>query len=301
MKDTFKNKNIAIVLSAAGMIFLTLLIVSACADRPGQALRVMSFNIRYDNPDDGENAWVHRRDAVASMIRFHKADVVGVQEALARQIDDLTARLPGFDWFGVGRDDGKKEGEFTAVLYRTRRLMSEERSTFWLSETPDRPGLGWDAACNRTVTWGRFVDVSTRKVFFFFNTHFDHRGEKARTESARLLLSKIDALAPKDTPVVITGDFNCTPDSEPYQILTLRELDAETRTFHDACRMSGVDHHGPTGTFTGFDIQAIPGQPIDYILVSREWQVLFHGTLSDTFDGRYPSDHMPVLAEIFLE
>ena len=301
MKDTFKNKNIAIVLSAAGIIVLTLLIVSACTDRLGQALRVMSYNIRYDNPDDGENAWVHRRDAVASMIRFHKADVVGVQEALAHQIDDLTARLPGFDWFGVGRDDGKKEGEFTAVLYRTRRLMSEERSTFWLSETPDRPGLGWDAACNRTVTWGRFVDVSTRRLFFFFNTHFDHRGERARAESTHLLLSKIDALAPKDTPVVITGDFNYTPDSEPYQVLTRRGPNPEIRIFYDARRMSGVDHHGPTGTFNGFDIQAVTGQTIDYIFVSREWQVLFHGTLSDTFDGRFPSDHMPVLAEIFLK
>lgn len=301
MKNTFKNKNKAIVLSAAGMIVLILIIVSACADRPGRAIRVMSYNIRYDNPDDGENAWIHRRDAVASMIRFHKADVVGVQEALAHQIDDLATRLPGFDWFGIGRDDGKAEGEFTAVFYRLHRLRSEDRSTFWLSETPDRPGLGWDAACNRTVTWSRFVDVSTRKSFFFFNTHFDHRGQRARVESAHLLLSKIDALAPEDTPVVITGDFNCTTDSEPYEILTRGESEEETRTYYDARRISGIGHHGPTGTFTGFDIQAVTGQPIDYIFVSREWQVRFHGTLSDIFDGRFPSDHMPVLAEIFLK
>lgn len=278
---------------------IIILFVGSCANDTGHPLRVMTFNIRYDNPEDGENAWVHRRDHVVSMIRFHKADVVGLQEALAGQLDYLASRLPEFNWLGVGRDDGNREGEFTAIFYRKDRLTSTRDSTFWCSETPGRPGLGWDAACNRTVTWAAFVDRHTKRAFYVFNTHFDHRGVKAREESARLLLRKIPTIA-ENAPVIVTGDFNCIPGSEPYKIVTGRPVQKGMRQLVDARHISENGHHGPHGTFTDFNVHAVPKEPIDFIFVSRDWDVVSHATLSDTFDGRLPSDHMPVLAEIII-
>jgi endonuclease/exonuclease/phosphatase family metal-dependent hydrolase len=263
-------------------------------------LRVMSFNIRYDNPEDGENAWIHRKDQVVSMIRFHKADIGGLQEALAGQVEYLASELPEFGWLGVGRDDGDRQGEFTAIFYRKDRLKSIRNSTFWCSETPEKPRLGWDAVCNRTVTWSAFVDRYTQTPFYVFNTHFDHRGVKARQESARLLLRKVYTLA-GNIPVIITGDFNCIPGSEPYVIITGSSQRKAMKQFYDARHISENGHHGPTGTFTGFNINAVPAEPIDFIFVSDDWNVLFHANLSDTFDGRLPSDHMPVLVEIVIK
>ncbi len=148
----------------------------------------MTFNIRVDVPSDSLNSWPYRKAKAASMIRFHQADIVGLQEALAGQLEDLAAGLPDYDWFGVGRDDGHDQGEFMAIFYLKKRFQVIKQSTFWLSETPQIPGKGWDAACNRIVTWGEFKDNITGKVFYHFNTHFDHMGEIARQESAKLLL-----------------------------------------------------------------------------------------------------------------
>jgi endonuclease/exonuclease/phosphatase family metal-dependent hydrolase len=156
------------------------------------ALRAMSFNIRYDEPRDGVNAWSNRKTKVGDVIRFHKADLVGVQEALLSQLRDLERMLPDFEWCGVGRTDGKESGEYSAILYRKARFQLLECKTFWLSETPDKPGsMGWDAAYPRIVTWARFRDHGSGRTFFHFNTHFDHRGQKARVESAALILTKI--------------------------------------------------------------------------------------------------------------
>lgn len=265
----------------------------SCEKAREHPLRVMTFNIRNDNPRDGENVWPNRKDFVVSMIRFHTADVVGLQEALRRQIDYLAMQLPEFGWFGVGRDDGISAGEFTAVFYKKDRLDTLRTSTFWLSETPEQPGLGWDAACNRTVTWIRFRDRAARRHFYLFNTHFDHRGEVARVQSAELLLNRISAL-PAELPVIVTGDFNARPGSEPYKILTTTSGSA----LKDTRDVSETDHHGPNGTSSRFDLSFIAEAPIDYIFVRANVRVLNHGTLSDTFNGFYPSDHMPVLAEV---
>lgn len=261
----------------------------------GEALRVMSFNIRYDNPGDGEDAWPKRRAKAASMIRFHGADVVGLQEALRGQIADLEAALPDFGWFGNGRS-AERDGEHCAVLYRKDRLEVLAESTFWLSETPEVAGSrSWDAALPRIVTWGRLRDRRTGAVFHLFNTHFDHRGETARRESARLLLRKVAEIAGRDTPVVVTGDFNSTPDSEPYRILTTGE--GARGALVDAMDAASCPHHGPTSSWNGF--KAIePGRRIDFVLVRPPVGVLQHGILSDTFGGRFPSDHLPVLAEV---
>ena len=262
-----------------------------------QALRVMTYNIRYNTPADGGNAWPHRKDMVASMIRFHRPDLVGLQEALRGQNTDLAQRLSNYEWFGVGRADGQTEGEYNSIFYRDDRLELLDHDTFWLSENPEEPGsMGWDAACPRIVTWARFRDRVTGGVFYHFNTHFDHRGQQARRESARLLRSRIGDIA-ADVPAVVTGDFNCTEKSRPYRVLV--EAGEEAR-LHDTVKCTGQPHHGPKATYSGFDPADAPSRRIDYVFVTNRWQVIRHGTLSDRWNGRYPSDHLPVLAETVL-
>lgn len=264
-------------------------------------IRVMSFNIRYDEPRDNENAWPNRKDLVSGLIRFHQADLIGVQEALKRQLDDLSKLLPEYGWIGVGRDDGKVGGEFSAILYRKARFSHLETSNFWLSETPNVPSKGWDAAYPRIVTWVKFRDKQTGKVFFHFNTHFDHRGTRAREESARLLRQRIQQIAGR-LPVVVTGDFNFVESSDAYQILTTKTEPAAgaPSALRDARYLSQNGHYGPTSTFNQFK-SLVAAMKIDYVFVKGNVRVLQHGALSDTWDGRYPSDHLPVLAEIVFE
>jgi endonuclease/exonuclease/phosphatase family metal-dependent hydrolase len=260
----------------------------------------MSFNIRYNNPNDGPNAWPHRRDIAAGMIRFHRADSAGLQEAQRNQVDDLAERLPEYAWFGVGRDDGKDGGEFMAIFYPRDRLELLDDDTFWLSETPEKTGsVSWESSCPRTVTWGRFRDRETGKTFFHFNTHFDNHSAEARLESAKLLARMIEEIA-GDSPAVLTGDFNCGESSPPYEILTTGDGNSD-QALADAMKVSVHGHHGPTGTFSGFERPGTPGHRIDFIFVKNGVKVLQHGILSDTFDRRFPSDHLPVLVEILVE
>lgn len=278
-----------------------------------QSLWIMSFNIRLDTPKDEKNAWIHRKELVGSEIRFHSIDIVGLQEVLKNQLKDLTELLPEYGCIGVGRDDGKDSGEFSPILYLTSRLNLLDSGTFWLSETPEVPGSkGWDAACRRVCTWAKFLDKQTEKVFFYFNTHLDHKGEIAKREGAHLILKLIDQMA-GDHPVVLTGDFNSTEESEPYRIVT----DPNNKiSFKDTRYCSETPHHGPSFTSHFFkgaeifsyiinkqykEISQLPDQivsPIDYIFVKNCAGVKKHGVLSDNWDGVYPSDHMPVVAEI---
>ncbi|ARA94372.1 hypothetical protein AWN76_015255 [Rhodothermaceae bacterium RA] len=271
------------------------LLLGACAAPPPAPapMIVMTYNIRYDNPGDGPHAWPHRRDQVASLIRFHGADLIGVQEALRGQMDDLAARLPDHAWLGVGRDDGRDAGEFSAIFYRADRFEVLDHGTFWLSETPEVvASKSWDAAITRIVTWARFRDAATGAVFYHVNTHFDHRGAQARLESARLLTAWIAETA-GDLPVLVTGDFNLTPDDPPYPVLT--------QTLTDAYHASVLPHHGPDGTFSGFEVRPVDdGRRIDYIFTRGPVRVLRHGTLSDHYPSGFPSDHLPVLAEVVL-
>jgi endonuclease/exonuclease/phosphatase family metal-dependent hydrolase len=275
-------------------------VLSAKDSSDAPYLRVMTFNIRYDEPRDKENAWGHRKELVANTIRFHRADLIGVQEALKRQLDDLEQLLPDFAWVGVGRDDGINKGEFSAILYRKARFSLERTATFWLSETPEVPGVkGWDAAFPRIVTWARFRDRKTGKTFFHFNTHFDHRGERARQESARLLRKEMAKIAGV-TPTVVTGDFNFTESSEGYQILTGRRVDEETEVLRDARYLSQYGHYGPTSTFNEFKA-LVPEMKIDFIFARGGVVVLQHGVLLDTCNGRFASDHLAVLAEVVIK
>jgi endonuclease/exonuclease/phosphatase family metal-dependent hydrolase len=270
------------------------------AQKPDNNLRVMTFNIKYNEPRDGENAWEYRKQKVADVIRFHKADVVGLQEALIGQINDLEKSLPGFSYCGVGRDDGKEKGEFSAILYRKNRFKLLETSTFWLSETPEIPGSkGWGANYSRIVTWAKFYDKKSKKTFFHFNTHFDHESEQARQEGAKLLLNRIEQIAGKSL-FVVTGDFNSVETSVPYKILTEKKSDDSENgkvLLKDARYESINGHFGGNSTFNSFK-ELFPDRKIDYIFVKNGIKVLEHGILSDRWDGKWASDHLPVLAEI---
>jgi endonuclease/exonuclease/phosphatase family metal-dependent hydrolase len=271
--------------------------VAPVAVAPAPPLRVMSFNLRLDTPDDGPNAWPHRRDWVASLIRFHAPDALGVQEALAHMLAELDARLPGYARVGVGRADGREGGEFSAIIYRTDRLELLDSGTFWLSPTPEVPGSkGWDAAIERIATWARFRDRFTGCEHVHLNTHFDHIGERAREESARLIRRRLAALA-DGGPVVVTGDLNAAPESAPYRAFTRDTLGGAVPPLRDALEASRAGHYGPTSTWTAF--RAIePGRRIDYVLVSAGLAVEAHGILADSREGRFPSDHLPVLATV---
>ena len=238
-----------------------------------------------------------RKKMVQSMILFHQADLIGVQESLDEQMDDLSTLLSGYRSVGVGRDDGAKKGEYCGIFYNFNRLNLLEHNTIWLSETPEKPGPGWDASLSRIVTWAKFQDIYTDQIFFHFNTHFDHRGEIARQKSAELILSTITKLNTERKPVLVTGDFNARPDSIPYQIMTRSE---DFEPVKDAKSLSMQSPHGPEGTWSGFSFPGEPEKRIDYIFIKHNIRVLRFGTLSESWAGRFPSDHLPVFAEIVL-
>ena len=258
-----------------------------------ESIRFMTYNIRYNNPNDGVHAWPSRKDRVASIIRFHGVDIVGMQEVLKGQIDDLETLLPDYAWFGVGRDDGVDGGEFSPTFYRRNRFELIESGTFWLSESPSIAGSkGWDAAITRIANWGIFRDKFTDGGFLHLNTHFDHRGERARTESARLIVDSLARLA-DGKPIVVTGDFNVEPTAPAYAIMT--EL------LQDSRGSSATAPHGPEATFAGFTVDLMEeGGRIDYIFVDDSTTVLSYGVISDQWNGLYPSDHLPVLAEVLF-
>ncbi len=263
----------------------------------GQELNVMSFNIRYNTSRDSLDAWPNRKDFVASQILFHEAHIVGLQEALYEQNQDLLKRLPQYKIEGAGRDDGREKGEFSAILYDTTRLQVLQSRTFWLSETPEVPGSkGWDAQITRIVTWIKFKDRLSKKTFFAFNTHFDHIGKQARKESAKFLLQQIKAIA-GDIPAVITGDFNAKPSEEPIQVIMDKN---NPLRLTDSKEISQTPHYGPKGTFNGFGRSERDDEPIDFIFLKGKWKVLKHATISQTWKGHFASDHFAVFAVLKL-
>ncbi len=272
------------------------------------SFRVMSFNIRFNNPRDGANAWPNRKDHVAGIIRDYQADIVGLQEALPLQLSDLEARLDDFAWYGVGRNDGQAEGhensgEFSAVFYRKDRFELKNSGTFWLAETPEKPGSkSWDAALPRICSWVELQDKQSEQTVFAFNTHFDHVGETARQRSAELLLREIPKIA-GNAPFVLTGDFNAAPDSKPYQILT-NGVDGggeQVQPLRDAVSISQEPAKGPDSTWNGFR-RITPGRRIDYVFLPMDrGSVKSIEAIDKTFEGRFPSDHLPVVAEVVFE
>lgn len=262
-----------------------------------QDLNVMTFNIRYNNSGDSLDAWPYRKDKVVSQILFYEVHLLGVQEALHGQLEDMQQRLSSYKYTGVGRDDGKQKGEYSAIFYDTTRLQVLQTKTFWLSETPEVPGSkSWDAAITRVVTWAKFRDRKTKKIFFAFNTHFDHIGKAARRESAKLLLQKIKEIA-GNAPAIITGDFNAEPADEPVQVIKDK---SNPLYLIDSKEISKTPHYGPDGTFNGFKNKERSDQPIDYIFIKGRWKVLKHATISETWEGRFASDHFAVMAKLLI-
>lgn len=253
---------------------------------------LIDYNIRMNTSGDGENAWPLRKDRVIGLLRFHKADIFNIQEALPEQMDDLTNGMPEFDHVGVGRDDGIRKGEHMAIFFKKSRFEKLDWGTFWLSETPEKPGLGWDAVCNRTCTWIKFKDRITKKTFFVFDTHLDHRGDVARQKGAELILNRMKVINPGNLPVILTGDFNLHKDASPIQSI-LKEL-------YDAQDKSITPPYGPEGTCGGFAVNDKPGK-IDFIFINDKVSILRHGVLSDSYKMFFPSDHLPVLAELQIK
>ena len=278
-------------------------------------IRVLSYNVRYANRGDHHDAWHDRRDAVARLVRFHRPDVAAFQEPLPEQREDLRERLPAYEFVGRGREaDG--EGEGCPIAVRSDRWEVVDGDTFWLSETPGEPSTGWDASHPRIATWARVRARDGDARLLVVNTHFDHVSAHARRESARLLRERLPAVATADggdsdetPPVVLVGDLNCTPGSEPHRILVGDdpEHDGEDSAtppedalaLRDAAAAADL-RHGPETSLTDF-ARLIDGRRIDHALVSPAVAVEAFATLADRDDrGRYPSDHLPILARLSI-
>ncbi|MCO4292150.1 endonuclease/exonuclease/phosphatase family protein [Solitalea sp. MAHUQ-68] len=264
---------------------------SKAQDLPRTELTIATYNIRLNVASDSINAWPNRKDWVKELIQYHQFDIFGVQEALNEQMVDLD-ELPGFDYVGVGRDDGKQAGEYSAIFYNTRKFSVLKTGTFWLSPTPEKPSKGWDAAIVRICTWACFSDVKTGKLFYVFNTHFDHIGVKARENSAKLILEKIEDIVPPGTPVIAMGDFNSTPETSAFKTMNTNMADAR--------EVTKAKPYGPIGTFNNFNYNSDLKDRIDYIFVNSKVEVLKYGVLSDAKDKRFPSDHLPIVCRIVL-
>ncbi len=253
-------------------------------------LKVMSYNIKYANENDGENSWSLRKAHLASQLQFYEPHIFGVQEALHNQLEFLKSELTGYNYFGKGRDDGAQKGEYSAIFFKADKFELLQHGTFWLSATPETPGKGWDADYPRVCTYGKFKIKATGKEFWVFNTHFDHVGKEARAESAQLIHKKIGKFAGED-PVILMGDLNLEPDS--------REIKFLSENYQDSKRVATYVF-GPEGTFNGYDFHSPVDRRIDYIFIKNGFLVNKYAVLSDSKDLRYPSDHLPVLVELKL-
>lgn len=267
------------------------LLVASCGKQPEAKVDVMSFNIRLDHAGDSLNNWKFRKDNAAQMIAYYAPDIVGMQEVLKNQLDDLKNRLPQYAALGVGRADGKEQGEYCSLFFKTERFDLVKNGDFGLSETPDSIGKkGWDAACERIVTWAILKDKTSGKQLAAFNTHFDHVGEVARRESAKLILDKIKVIA-GGLPVIVTGDFNGTIDSDPIVILT----EGGMLNTHSKAKVV----YGPAWSFQNFGrIPVEERSLIDFIFVSGPVTADKCRVIGDKPDNGYLSDHAPILTSL---
>jgi endonuclease/exonuclease/phosphatase family metal-dependent hydrolase len=264
-------------------------------DSPAEELRVMCFNIRYATALDGPNQWDLRKEFLVETIWAFDPDLLGTQETLGSQRDYLAEKLPEYDCLGVGRDDGKERGEMMALYYKRARFEKLDGGHFWLSETPEVAGSkSWDSSLPRMVTWVRLRDrhQADAPPILFLNTHFDHRGRQARVESSRLIRQQVDILG-QQARIILTGDFNASEDSDPYREL-FGPIDGQPSPLVDAFRIVHPQRGPHEGTFSGFQASRTDGARIDWIAVSRDWEV-FQAEIDRTArDGRTPSDHFPI-------
>jgi endonuclease/exonuclease/phosphatase family metal-dependent hydrolase len=275
-------------------IFLLLTVFMFNIKAESQSLKLMTYNIRYDNPNDGENQWSQRKEFLSNQIGFYEVDIFGIQEGLHHQVAYLDSVFVNYNYIGVGRDDGNTKGEYSAIFYNSKKFKVIESSTFWLSETPNKISVGWDASMERICTYGLFQHNVTKQQFYVFNTHFDHIGTEARLKSAELILEKIEELNQKKLPVILTGDFNLTPETAPIQTIS--------KILNDSEKISKVTPFGPKGTFNGFKFNQPVTDRIDYIFTGKNnISVKKYAVLSDSKNCKFPSDHLPVFVEVLIK
>jgi endonuclease/exonuclease/phosphatase family metal-dependent hydrolase len=282
----FRNMNVRTI-----ALLHNILLMFVCLPTNGQSLRVISYNIRYDNPTDGLNAWSNRKDFLVSQVRTSDPDIIGIQESLPHQVEYLATAWSEYGHAGQGRDEDG-QGESTTIFYRKKRFELREQHMFWLSETPYQLSKGWDAAIRRICTYVLLYDKVTKEHILVFNTHFDHVGEEARKQSARLVLRKIRETSSGRLPVVLMGDFNAVPESEP-----LRTLQGDLKDTRLEAKAKAM---GSEGSYNAFDSTKPATQLIDHIFVSSTFAVNHYAVLVDSRESRYPSDHFPVVAELLL-
>ena len=300
------------------IVFSLLLLVIASINLSAQLL-VGSYNIRYRNSGDSVrgNVWEKRCQVICDQVNFMAPDIFGAQEVLHGQLIDMLAMLDGYDYIGVGRDDGKTQGEYEAIFYKRACLRLLDQGHFWLSESPYKPGLGWDAACVRICSWGKFAKMTAAddEAFFFFNLHMDHVGVVARREAAKLIVSKIREIA-HDAPVIVTGDFNVDQTNEIYSIFVDSGI---LKDSYQAARLRFAEN----GTFNSFDVDLYTSSRIDHVFVSPGTQVDAYAVMTNgywmpcldsvsmvkghdapqeidfsRYTRRLPSDHYPVFVRL---
>jgi endonuclease/exonuclease/phosphatase family metal-dependent hydrolase len=280
--------------SCKAVIVLIFCIVSVTLT--AQQMKLGSYNLRFDNKKDSGNLWVDRAPVVSALIRFHGFDVFGTQEGLKNQLDDISTALPEYSRYGKGRDDGGDNGEHSAIFFKKDVFKLLKSGDFWLSQTPDKPGLGWDATCcNRICSWVQLQHIKSGKKFYFFNAHYDHQGVQARKESSPLILKKIKEIA-GDQPTVFTGDLNGGQTSEWYLIL------ANSGTLTDSYKQV-KNPYANNASFNGFNSGGgrRSKEIIDHVFVSKQFSVSKWGILTDTYYGKFPSDHFPVIVDVTLK
>ncbi|NDV63665.1 endonuclease/exonuclease/phosphatase family protein [Bacteroides sp. 224] len=303
----------------AKSIWLLLIVVVVCSCRTADPAKfsVASYNIRNANNSDASNGngWAQRCPVIAGMVQFHEFEIFGTQEGFAPQLKDLKETLPGYEYIGVGRDDGKEKGEHSAIFFRTDKFKLIDKGDFWLSETPDKPSIGWDAVCLRICSWGHFKCKDTGFEFLFFNLHMDHIGKKARVESAFLVQRKMEELG-KGLPVILTGDFNVDQTHQSYQAFV---SEGKLKDSYEAADFKYIKN----GTFNSFNPNNFTESRIDHIFLSPQFKVKKYGVLTDfywmprsknpslaevkdapgeikvqSYEARLPSDHYPVKVEL---
>ncbi len=248
----------------------------------------MTYNLRYDNPNDGLNKWELRKENITDLILKYSPDIFGTQEGLSRQLDYLDENLKNYSFIGVGRDDGKRKGEYCAIFYKCSDYKILDESTFWLSNTPNKISIGWDAVLERICTCALFENKKSGKKFWVFNAHFDHIGKEAQYESSKLIVKKIQEFNQCKYPVVLMGDLNLMPSSKAIKFLSKNFLDAHFQT----------EAISNLGTFNAFKHKEPVVDRIDYIFVDKSSNVKNYRIINDKLNGKYPSDHLPVLVEL---
>lgn len=273
---------------------LCMTIASCHSPQPTSEITWSTFNIRYDNPYDSLNSWTYRKDTVANFIKTQNLDIVGMQEVLHHQLEDLKARLPEYAEVGVGREDGKTQGEYAPLFYKKDRFELLDNNTFWLSQYPDSVGfIGWDGACTRIATWAKLKDKTNGKIFMAINTHFDHVGTEARKKGALLIIEKIKEIV-GDQPAVVTGDFNVSDQSEAYQAIT-----GNSFVLKDAHK-TALQQEGASYTFHDFGrIPADSCEKIDFIFVTPQIEVQHSYIPEENREAKkFLSDHNPEIVHL---